>query len=69
MRERAKSGARTQKKARGGRDEGEKKKEKWRLQTTHVKKILAAPVFCLASFGFSVNSLNRSHDMMASRLL
>ena len=34
MREHAKSGART-KKARGGRSEGEKEKEQWRLQTTH----------------------------------
>ena len=33
MREHAKSGARA-KKARGGRDEEKKEKEKWRLQTT-----------------------------------
>ena len=68
MRERAKSGARTKKSERGG---GEKQRKRWKrgdYRRPIVKKSarpLAALVFWLASFGFSVN---RSHDMMASRV-
>ena len=66
MRERAKSGARTKKRKRGGVKE--KEKGKWRLQTTHCSKVCAAVGglgILIGQFGLFLQQFSR-HDGISS---